>query len=406
MTDQEAGVVQVPASVRLQVGVDVLADFPEFWLPRLIVVLLRPVRQQQRQGAEQPEQRQPGQHVRVARDEGQAVPVVLDEPGLVPVPLVVDRVGVPGDPEQAERVVAEVEPVREQPGRPGAEPGDDGHGQRSERPGGSPGAAPPGLHRVVGGHQRAGRDPHPVVIPADRRDEQPGQRGHQQPGDGVALAVEQRGEDHAGRADQDGGRDPGRLGTVDAAGEPGDEPVERLVAAQPVKPVRPPWKNKPWNHHSPESLGRMTKPSSTVKANPAQAIAACRNFLASSRYGIRISGTSLIPAAIPVPNPFHQRLLFFLCVRLAQVPDDQRHQDQVDLAQIHGAQDGFGPVDGGRAEQGDGLASSVLAVTEPAEGQPERREQRARMSTATDSCWDSHQGTNEMTAKAMAANGV
>jgi len=30
----------------------------------------------------------------------------------------------------------------------------------------------------------------------------------------------------------------------------------------------------------------------------------------------------------------------------------------------------------------------------------------ATMSTVTDSCWDSHQGTNEMTANAMAANGV
>ena len=53
----------------------------------------------------------------------------------------------------------------------------------------------------------------------------------------------------------------------------------------------------------------MTKPSSTVNAKPAQAIAACRNFLASSRYGMKISGTSLMPAAMPVPNPFHQRLL-------------------------------------------------------------------------------------------------
>src|SRR6266700_5506303 len=30
--DEEAGVVQVPAAVRLQVGVDVLADLFEFWL--------------------------------------------------------------------------------------------------------------------------------------------------------------------------------------------------------------------------------------------------------------------------------------------------------------------------------------------------------------------------------------
>jgi hypothetical protein len=73
---------------------------------------------------------------------------------------------------------------------------------------------------------------------------------------------------------------------------------------------------------------------------------------------MKISGTSLMPAAIPVPNPFHQRL--FIRVRLAQIPDDQRHQDQVDLAQVHGAQDGFGPEDGGRAEQGE--ASLVLSL--------------------------------------------
>ncbi len=85
-------------------------------------------------------------------------------------------------------------------------------------------------------------------------------------------------------------------------------PSSDWLPAQPVKPVRPPWKNKPWNHHLPESPGKITKPSSTVKTKPAQAIAAWRNFLASSRYGMKISGTSLMPAAIPVPNPFHQRL--------------------------------------------------------------------------------------------------
>ena len=85
-------------------------------------------------------------------------------------------------------------------------------------------------------------------------------------------------------------------------------PSSDWLPAQPVKPVRPPWKNRPPNHHLRESPGRIAKPSSTVKAKPAQAIAACRNFLASSRYGMKISGTSLIPAAIPVPKPFHQRL--------------------------------------------------------------------------------------------------
>ena len=85
-------------------------------------------------------------------------------------------------------------------------------------------------------------------------------------------------------------------------------PSSDWLPAQPVKPVRPPWTNRPSNHHVAESFGRMMTPSSTVQAKPAQAIAACRNFLASSRYGMKISGTSLIPAATPVPNPFHQRL--------------------------------------------------------------------------------------------------
>ena len=53
----------------------------------------------------------------------------------------------------------------------------------------------------------------------------------------------------------------------------------------------------------------MTKPSSTLNTNPARTIAAWRNFLATSRYGMKISGVSLMPAAMPVPKPFHQRLL-------------------------------------------------------------------------------------------------
>ena len=65
-----------------------------------------------------------------------------------------------------------------------------------------------------------------------------------------------------------------------------------------------------------------------------------------------------------------------LSVRLAQVPDDQRHQDQVDLAQVHRAQDRFCPEDGGGAEQGGTQPDLVPAVAEPAEGEPQRREQR------------------------------
>jgi hypothetical protein len=76
-----------------------------------------------------------------------------------------------------------------------------------------------------------------------------------------------------------------------------------------MKPARPPCANSPPNHHLVESAGRITKPSSTVTAKPAAAMAACRNFLGSSRYRMKMSGVSLMPAATPVPKPFHHRLL-------------------------------------------------------------------------------------------------
>ena len=60
-------------------------------------------------------------------------------------------------------------------------------------------------------------------------------------------------------------------------------PSSDWLPAQPVKPVRPPWTNSPSNHHFVESAGRITKPSRTVNAKPAHAIAACRNFPATSR---------------------------------------------------------------------------------------------------------------------------
>ena len=152
-------------------------------------------------------------------------------------------------------------------------------------------------------------------------------------------------------------------------------PSSDWLPAQPTNPVRPPWTNRPPNHHFTESAGRITKPSSTVTAKPAQAMAAWRNFLASSRYGMKMSGTSLMPAATPVPNPFHQRLLSR--VRLAQVPDDQRHQDQVDLAEVHSPQHRLGPEDDARAEQrGAEPDHLVPAVAEAAEREPQRRQQR------------------------------
>ena len=86
------------------------------------------------------------------------------------------------------------------------------------------------------------------------------------------------------------------------------KPSSDWLPAQPMNPVRLPCANSPSNHHLAESCGRNTNPASTVNTKPASAIAAWRNFLATSRYGMKISGTSLMPAATPVPKPFHQRL--------------------------------------------------------------------------------------------------
>src|ERR1700744_1399193 len=75
-----------------------------------------------------------------------------------------------------------------------------------------------------------------------------------------------------------------------------------------VNPVRPPWKNKPWNHHLTEAWRWTMKPTSTVNTNPAVATPAWGYFRASSRYGMNTSGVSLMPAATPTPKPFHHRL--------------------------------------------------------------------------------------------------
>ena len=83
--------------------------------------------------------------------------------------------------------------------------------------------------------------------------------------------------------------------------------------AQPVNPVLlPSEKTIPCSHHLDESCGRMTNPTPAVARKPATVMAASRNLLVSSRYGMKISGTSLIPAATPVTAPAHQRRFPFL----------------------------------------------------------------------------------------------
>ena len=214
------------------------------------------------------------------------------------------------------------------------------------------------LHGVVGRHDHAGRDPHPVVVPADRASTSSPvtARPSAAPSMPCPLRLEQPGGRHSSRRpNSTAAASQAGSSAVHAAGQPGDEALERLVArpageAGPAalrqQPVEPPLGGV-WRAGS-------TKPSSTVKANPAQAMAAWRNFLATSRYGMKMSGVSLTPAAhAAVPKPFHQRVLP-VSSRVsgwAQVPQDQGHQDQVDLAQVHGAQDRLGPQDRRGAQQ-------------------------------------------------------
>ncbi len=85
-------------------------------------------------------------------------------------------------------------------------------------------------------------------------------------------------------------------------------PRSDWLPSQPVNPVRPPCMNRPPNHHLTESPRCSAKPSSTVNAKAPDAMKACRNLRAKNRYGMKTSGTSLMPAAMPTPAPFHQRL--------------------------------------------------------------------------------------------------
>ena len=63
-------------------------------------------------------------------------------------------------------------------------------------------------------------------------------------------------------------------------------------------------------------------------------------------------------------------------VLLPQVPDDQRHQDQVDLPEVHGPEHRLGEQSGGGAEQGAPGQDLAVPVAQRAHRAPRRREQR------------------------------
>ena len=72
-------------------------------------------------------------------------------------------------------------------------------------------------------------------------------------------------------------------------------------------PVRPASRKYPVSHHCREARGSTEKPTIIVPASAAVATAASRNLLVRRRYGMKMRGTSLMPAAKPMPAPRHQR---------------------------------------------------------------------------------------------------
>ena len=86
-------------------------------------------------------------------------------------------------------------------------------------------------------------------------------------------------------------------GTVPASMDPASRvAIARIdwLPVQPTNPVRPSWMNRPLNHQSFESRGRIRKPSATVNTKLPVVTAAAHHFLVSSRYGMKTSGVSLI----------------------------------------------------------------------------------------------------------------
>ena len=84
-------------------------------------------------------------------------------------------------------------------------------------------------------------------------------------------------------------------------------PRSDWFARNPTNPVRPARRKSGPNHHCHEACGSTPKPAPASAPNVSVATAAWWNLRVSTRYGMKSSGTSLRPAAMPMPAPFHQR---------------------------------------------------------------------------------------------------
>ena len=136
-----------------------------------------------------------------------------------------------------------------------------------------------------------------------------------------------------------------------------------------MKPVRLAVRKSPPSHHRADAWGSTAQLSATVLANTPPATAAWRNLRVSSRYGMKISGTSFTPAASPMPAPPPA------AGGLAQVPHDERHQQQLDLPEVQRTLHRLGP-ERGRGDRGGQAQPGPPGPAQLARGQPDRTGQR------------------------------
>ena len=85
------------------------------------------------------------------------------------------------------------------------------------------------------------------------------------------------------------------------------KPRSDWLLSTPTNPVRPACQKYACSHHFADACGNAANPATTVTANTPTATAAARNRLVSTRYAMKINGTSLIAAARPTPAPFSRR---------------------------------------------------------------------------------------------------
>jgi len=212
------------------------------------------------------------------------------------------------------------------------------------------------------------------MIPADRRDQQRGQRAGHQTLEAVPGLVQQVCGTEPGQAHHHGRHEPYRFACRGAAGEPGDHAAQRLVGTgghEPGPPrlpevsVQPPLRRRvrqrdeachDRRHEYRTGHDRRAEPAGDEQVGDEQ-----------QRHQLDRRGDPDPGALEPAP------------VRLAHVPHDEHHEQQLDLAEVQRPLHRLDPERGPRHQQGPaeplGPAATHAQLTER---DPHRRQQRER----------------------------